>query len=88
MRVSRVGIPTLLSPFTLTLTLSHQGRGDLAAALPHPMHPLRSLRSASPYASRRGRYAAGIPGEPPLNLPLKGEVKGWAPLRFSKGASS
>ena len=24
--------PALLSPFTLTLTLSHQGRGDFAAA--------------------------------------------------------
>ena len=31
------GIPALLSPFTLTLTLSHQGRGDIAAARVSPV---------------------------------------------------
>ena len=55
------GWPFPLSPITLTpgsspgqaLALSHRGRGDIPP--PGPGHPLRSLRSASPYASRRGR---------------------------------
>ena len=57
--------PALLSPFTLTLTLSHRGRGDtICYALP-PVHrpgiPLRSsvglLGSASPFDSRKGTVA-------------------------------
>ena len=51
-----------------------QGRGDIAAARPLWIpafagmtgHPLRSLRSASPYAARRGgfRLAAVLPLAP------------------------
>ncbi len=35
--VGGVASPTLLSPFTLTLTLSHQGRGDFVAARLSPV---------------------------------------------------
>ena len=87
------GIPALLSPFTLTLTLSHQGRGDdrggqglsrrggiLPFTPPPRGHPLRSLRSASPYALRRGRWAPPFDGHTPLAARCL-----LAPLSFRKG---
>ena len=84
------GNPT--APVTLTLALSHRGRGDTAASGPlwmdvpsaeasafaemtvlvreggclHPVHPLRSLRSASPSlhegeGKRRDLFFSGFP---------------------------
>ena len=47
-------------PVTLTLALSHRGRGDVL--LHHPGHtPLASLRLlAPPYALRRGQFGLSL----------------------------
>ena len=59
--------PALLSPFTLTLALSHRGRGD---DLPpgRPGHtPLASLRLLAPLSERKGRLL-GFGGASPLSI--------------------